>query len=72
MELLVARLIGRDLGKWEGCLVQVVALVILAAVFLWFLSSSLFMAIVQAMSTYVVHQLHFGPAATPSPMPNPS
>src|SRR5258708_18010686 len=51
--LLVARLIGRDLGKWEGCLVQVAALIILVAVFLWFLSSGLFMAIVQAMSTYI-------------------
>jgi ssDNA-binding Zn-finger/Zn-ribbon topoisomerase 1 len=69
-ELLVARLIGRDLGKWEGCLVQVVALILFLGLFLWFLSSGLFLAIVQAFSTWFVHQIHLGPAATPIPSPS--
>src|SRR4051794_15808202 len=36
IELLVARVIGRDLSLREGCLVQGIGLVLLAAIAIWF------------------------------------
>jgi hypothetical protein len=66
-ELLVARAIGRDLGAWEGCMVQLLALVALLAIVYWVFVSGLFTAIMRPLVDWYVHQIHFGPAPSPSP-----
>jgi len=69
VEVVFARLIGRDLGTWEGCAVQLLALVVFAAVVYWVFASGLFAAILTPIAEWYAHQLHFGPVPTPSPLP---
>jgi hypothetical protein len=66
IELLVARAIGRDLGTWEGCAVQIVALLVFLAIVYWIFASGLFIAIVKPLAEWYAHQVHFGPVPTPS------
>jgi hypothetical protein len=65
-ELLVARAMGRNLSKREGCLVQGIALLGLVVVFFWFFTSDLFMSIITAFSDWYAHQLKFPVAPLPS------
>jgi hypothetical protein len=69
VEVLVARRLGRDLGPWEGFLVQSAALLIVIGIFYWFVASGLLVTITTALSDWYVHQLHFGPAPTPARAP---
>src|SRR5688572_18539020 len=45
-ELLVARLVGRDLTKREGCLVQLIALLAFFGLIYWFFTSGLYLTFV--------------------------
>ena len=67
VELLVARRLGRTLKPWEGCLVQGAALLIFLAIVYWFFVSGMFYTVTKPIVEWYVHQIHFGPAATPSP-----
>jgi hypothetical protein len=65
-ELIVARLIGRNLNKREGCLVQALTILLfLGAIYLLF-ASGLFLAIVMAFSDWYAHQIRLPGAPTPT------
>jgi hypothetical protein len=70
VELLVARRIGRELGPWEGCVVQLLALVVFLAIVYWVFASGLFFAVTKPLIDWYVHQIHFGPVPTPTPVPS--
>jgi len=66
-ELLVARLLGRNLNKREGCLVQLLAIVIVGVVIYWFFSSDLYVTLIRAFSEWYAHQFKLPGAPTPTP-----
>lgn len=66
-ELIVARAVGRNLSKREGCLVQGVAIIVFAGLLYWFFTSGLFIAIVTAFSEWYAHQIKIPGLATPTP-----
>jgi hypothetical protein len=66
-ELVVARMIGRNLSKREGCLVQGLAVLLFFAVVYWFFTSGLFLTVVTAFSEWYAHQIRLPGAATPTP-----
>lgn len=66
-ELAVARIVGRDLTKREGCLVQAVAILVLVGLSYWFLTSALYVDILKALANWYAHQIKFPGAATPIP-----
>jgi hypothetical protein len=67
-ELLVARLIGRNLTPLQGCLVQIAALAIFSYLAWAFVASGLMMRIVEPISQWYVHQAYH-PPVTPSTLP---
>jgi len=74
VELFVARRIGRDLSATEGCVVQLVALLIAFAIIYWAFTSGLVTAVATELAKWYVSQMHFGPTAAPSPtlLPSPT
>jgi hypothetical protein len=67
VELLIARRLGRNLRRWEGCLVQSLAIVTVIAVFYWFVASGTLVAITTELTRWYVSQIHISGAPTPSP-----
>ena len=68
-ELLVARLIGRNLTPLQGCVVQLVALVVFGTLLWAFVASGLMFAISDAVARWYASQVHIGPPASPSTLP---
>ncbi len=66
VELLVARLVGRNLGPWEGCVVQMAALAIVGLFFYWLFASGAIVSIVTPLADWYASQVHFGPLPSPS------
>jgi hypothetical protein len=66
VELIVARLIGRNLGRWEGCLVQVVAVLVLGFLIWAAFASGLVFRITDLFAHWYASQLHFGISPKPS------
>jgi hypothetical protein len=66
-ELAVARIVGRDLNKREGCLVQVVAILVFVGLLYWFVASGLFVDIVKLVADWYAHQIKLPGAPTPAP-----
>ena len=65
VELLVARRVGRTLTPAQGCLVQVVAVMIVGLLLWAAFASGLVAGVVHAFGQWYASQLHFGP--TPKP-----
>ena len=65
IELLVARRVGRTLGPMEGCIVQIVALLVFAALVWAAFASDLVTAIAEVFARWYTSVIHLGPAATP-------
>lgn len=56
-ELLVARAIGRDLTKREGCLVQLMAIILFAGIVYWFFTSGLYFDFVRVFVEWYGKQI---------------
>ena len=67
VELIVARLVGRDLGRFEGCVVQLVAILIVAALLWWLFASGTIWALIKPFVDWYVSQIHLGGIASPTP-----
>lgn len=66
-ELLVARVVGRSLKPWEGCLVQLAALAIVGGFLTWLFWSGTFSALIQPLVDWYTTQIvHLGPTPSPS------
>jgi hypothetical protein len=65
VDLLVARRVGRTLGPMEGCIVQIVAIVILAALVWVAFASGLVAAIAEVFARWYTSVIHLGPTPTP-------
>jgi hypothetical protein len=68
-ELLVARLIGRNLTPLQGCVVQLLALVVFGTLLWAFVASGLLFAITDVVARWYASQVHFGPPPSPSTLP---
>ncbi len=66
VELLVARRVGRDLTKREGCLVQGVTIVVFLALIYWFVSSGALVTISKLFADWYAHQFTLPGSPTPS------
>lgn len=66
-ELVVARALGRNLSKREGCVVQGLAILLFGAVLYWFFTSGLFVTIVTAFSEWYAQQVKLPGLPTPTP-----
>jgi hypothetical protein len=66
-ELVVARTIGRNLNKREGCLVQALAIVLFICLVYAVFASGLFLTIVTAFSEWYAQQIKLPGAPTPMP-----
>jgi hypothetical protein len=71
IELLIARGLGRNLTKREGCLVQAGATLLLIAVAYWFLASGAFAAIIRLLTEWYLHLVAIPglPKASPTVVP---
>lgn len=67
VELLVARAIGRNLTPIQGCIVQILAVVVFAALVYALFVSGLFMRIVDPFVQWYASQMQIGPAPTSAP-----
>ena len=56
-ELVVARIIGRDLGRWEGLAVQLIALAAFVGLLYWFFASGLFATILRPFAEWYAEQV---------------
>ena len=65
VELLVARAIGRNLTPIQGCIVQVLAVVILVGLVYAFFVSGLFMRVVEPFAQWYAGQVLPTPTAAP-------
>jgi ribosomal protein S27AE len=65
-ELLVARLIGRNLTPLQGCLVQIAALAIFSYLAWAFIASGLMFAITDVVARWYASQVHIGPPPSPT------
>lgn len=65
VELLVARAIGRNLTPIQGCIVQVIAVAILAGLVYAFFVSGLFMRVVEPLAQWYTSQVFPTPTAAP-------
>lgn len=65
VELLVARAIGRNLTPIQGCIVQVLAVVVFAGLVYAFFVSGLFMRVVEPLAQWYTDQVF----STPTPAP---
>lgn len=68
-ELLVARIVGRDLTRREGCLVQLVALLAFFGLVYWFLTSGLYLTLVTWFAEWYADQITLPGAPSPTPTP---
>lgn len=66
VELIVARLVGRDLKPWEGCVVQLSALGIVGLFFWWLFASGTILVLIKPFVDWYANQVHLGPIASPS------
>ena len=66
VELIVARLAGRDLKPWEGCVVQLSALAIVGLFFWWLFASGTILVLTKLFVDWYTSQVHLGPTAIPS------
>jgi hypothetical protein len=69
-ELVVVRIVGRNLSKPEGCLVQAIALIAVLALVYWIFTSGLYLAIVKAIADWYAHQITVPGAPTPTVTPS--
>jgi len=67
VELLVARVIGRNLTPIQGCIVQVLALAVFGFLVWALFASGLILRIVEPLAQWYTSQMHFGPSPSPSP-----
>ena len=67
VELVVARLVGRNLNKREGCLVQGVAIVVFLGLIYWFVASGLMVDLAKIFANWYAHQITLPGAPTPTP-----
>ena len=65
VELLVARAIGRNLTPIQGCVVQVLAVVVFASLVYAFFVSGLFMRVVEPFAQWYASQVFPTPTAAP-------
>jgi ssDNA-binding Zn-finger/Zn-ribbon topoisomerase 1 len=68
-ELLVARIVGRNLNKREGCLVQGLAIIAFFLLMYWFVASGLLFVITTKIAEWYAHQITLPGLPTPTPMP---
>jgi hypothetical protein len=66
-ELLVARVIGRNLTLREGCLVQLVALIVVLAAIYLIVASGLYLTVVKTVADWYAHQFRLPGPPTPTP-----
>lgn len=67
VELLVARAIGRNLTPIQGCIVQILAVLILGFLVWALFASGLFIRIVEPFVQWYTSQMHFGPSPSSAP-----
>lgn len=65
VELLVARRVGRTLGPWEGCIVQIIALVVFVVLVWAAFASGLVTAVAEVFARWYTSVVHLGPTAAP-------
>lgn len=68
-ELVVARFVGRDLNKREGCLVQAVAILAFIGLLYWFVASGLMVDLAKVFADWYSHQITLPGAPRPTPAP---
>ena len=66
VELLVAKRIGRNLTKREGCLVQGVTILLAFLAIYWFFTSPLYVELIKAISEWYAHQIRLPGAPGPT------
>jgi Topoisomerase DNA binding C4 zinc finger len=66
VELIVARLVGRDLKPWEGCVVQLSALAIVGLFCWWLFASGTILVLIRPFVDWYASQVHPGPIASPT------
>ena len=65
VELLVARAIGRNLTPIQGCIVQILAVIVFAGLVYSFFVSGLFMRVVEPFAEWYASQVFPAPTAAP-------
>ena len=66
IERIVARRVGHTLSPWQALAVQLTTLLVVFVLFVLFITSGLFLALVQSFAHLLASQLHL-PGATPPP-----
>ena len=57
----MARLIGRNLGRWEGCLVQITAMIVFMLLAWAAFASGFVTWLSELIAHWYASQVHFGP-----------
>lgn len=60
-ELLVARMVGRDLKPWEGCLIQLAGILFVGLFFYWLYASGTILVLIKPNVDWITSQMHLGP-----------
>jgi hypothetical protein len=68
-ELIVARILHRNLTPLQGCVVQIAAVGVFAFAFWGLYASGLIVRILEPIAQWYASQLHFGLTPTSSPVP---
>lgn len=67
IELVVARAIGRNLSPFQGCAVQILALVVIVFALWAFFASGLVFQVIDPIVRWYAGQVHLGPSPSVTP-----